>query len=728
MSRPSRPFEAKYHLRIIVLTSLVAALFIGAALRAFQFQIVEGEKHLTTVSRNRKTTITIPAARGEIVDRNGIPFTENKAVFNIEFDYSFMKSATENDIIYKLIRLLEKSNEDWIDTLPITKTSPYEFLPNSDKDVERLKNKITVNSYTTASDCMENMRTLFKLKKAESDGLCTHCGENFDECTYVEYTEDYQRKIIGVRYQMVMSNYSVNNRHVFAEDVSAQTVALIKEFSDDYVGTFIVERSMRTYVGGDVASHLIGSIGPIYAEELAYYQGDEFTSNKYLRTDYVGKSGIEKASEQDLRGKNGKVEVVFDENGVVVDTLQTVAPVAGKTVQLSLDFEFQKELQQILADYILSFNEGPESLVRVDGVPTRKHADSAGLVVLDVKTGSPLAIVSYPYYNILDYSTRYSELAADPAQPLFNNALQGYYRPGSTYKPVVAAAALQEGLVTPTSTITCTQTYQFWPDYQPGCLGIGGHWHKDLNVSTALNLSCNIYFYDAGRRLGIDVLNDYARLFGFGVDTGLEISNLKGRLSSPERAAASNIRWEQGDVIQTAIGQASTDVTPLQMAVEAMVIANKGVRYNTHIVKALLAHDTGEVVVDKEPVVASSFDMTDEAFSAISAGMIAAGRELGSPYQLTDFGYEVAIKTGTPQVNTKKTNNDFVAFAPVDSPEIAIALMVEDGYNTNKLLRKILIAYERTKGNIIEPPVAENPVASDSTGTSSIVPDTAITE
>lgn len=685
MPRKLRPFETKYHFRIIALIILVAIVFIAAIMRAFQFQIVDGEAHYKSSLRNSKTTISVMAARGDIVDRKGVPLTHNEAIFNVEFDQAFFIPGSENEIIYNLIRLMEKNSYNWIDELPISPYTPYEFTKDSDSDVARLKAKIDVNDYATANDCMENMYRDFNIKKYETEEeKCTHCGDDFDECTFEGYSEIYARKILGVRYSMLLADFSTRNRYVFAEDISPEIVALIREFSDDYRGVFVVERTKRTYLSGDVASHLIGTIGPIYEDEKEDYL---FKGTDYYYDDLIGKSGIEKACEAELKGKNGEILVTFDSDKNIIDSIETASPIAGKTIQLTLNYEFQKQLQQLVADYIQNFNETNDD---------DKIATAASVVVLDAKTGDMLASVSYPYYDINDYINNYSEVLNAEGNPLNNRALNGLYRPGSTFKPVVAAAALNQNLVEPDTGIFCTGRYNYWEDISFGCLSIN-HGRENLNVSEALQHSCNIFFYDTGRRLEIETINKYSEFLGLGVDTGLEIPSEIGNLSSREFSESHNMRWEAANVVQAAIGQMDTAVTPLQMAVEAMTIANKGTRYNVNLIDAILENDGETVYFDKEPTVASNFDMSDEDYVAISSGMTLASHAVGAPNQLTDLGYDVAIKTGTPQVTVEQTNSAFVAFSPVENPEIAISCMVEGGDSTAGLVRQIIDLYEKTK-------------------------------
>lgn len=686
----AKNLEKTHDKRIVIMILLVVVCMMFATLRVFGYQVVDGKDYLDQAKKNSESAIPIIASRGEIVDRNGIPFTQNKAVFNVEFDYSFMSKLTQNETIYKLIKLFEKEKEEWIDELPITKTMPYEFLEGKEKEISNLKNNLNLNQYTSAQDCMDNMYELFAIKKYEGDdGRCTHCKklgikQAFDECDYAGYSEEESRLIAGVRYQMLMKKFSAwTTRYTFAQDIAPTTVALIREFSNELSGVEVVERAIRTYLSGEVASNLIGSLGQIFPEEVSYYEG-----LGYKRDEIVGKSGIEKAMETELKGTNGEMIVVKNAKGEIVDYTEKKAPVAGNTVVLTIDIKFQEKVQQLFAEYLKDFNETNKQ---------KKHAEAGSIVVMDVKTGGVLACVSYPYFNINDYAANYTELSAREDKPLFNRALYGSYRPGSTFKPIVAAAGLTEKTITPQTTVFCDGKYHFYgAGFEPSCLQIG-HRNVSLNVVSALQHSCNVFFYDTGRVLGIDRMNQYSKYFGLGTETGLELNDSQGNLSGPEYSEKYGVRWEQGNVVQAAIGQMDTSVTPLQMAIEATTLANRGTRYNAHLVKSILSNDMSKVIDDKKPVVASQFAMSDETYETITKGMVLAGKSVGAPNQLTDLGYDVAVKTGTPQVSTTKTNNAFIAYAPTENPEVAISCIVEDGYNTNQLIRRILLAYEESK-------------------------------
>lgn len=685
--------------RVIILIALCVVMCLSAALRTFQYQIVDGASYLTAAQRGTTTTIEIPAARGEIVDRNGVPLAQNQAAFNVAFSFLSMERESRlvlddektNALIYKLIRMFEAMGEEWIDDLPVSLTTPYAYEADSDTEVSRLKKRVGVNEYATAENCMDWIYRECGIKKyRDSNGNCTHCGKPYDECDYEGYSEEYARKIAGVRYSMLAKDFSAyNTQYTFAEDISAQTVALIKELSDDLPGVQIEETSVRVYTSGDVAPQIIGTLTPMYGKEYKDIYSKKFADEpgkQYKMDDLVGRGGIEAAFEDDLRGTSGTMTVTQNSKGDIIDIQETSAPIAGKTIQLTLDYSLQKELQSQLADYIAWYNATNAR---------HKVSQNAALVILDAKNGGLLTSISYPYYDINDAIENYNEVSDREGYPLVNRALNGLYRPGSTFKPIVAAAGLTEGLITPSYTFFCDgYHYYYYADsgYTPNCVGTGHKGGANLDATHALHFSCNSFFYDLGRRLGIDTMGEYARYFGLGVDTGLEVSSETGRISKKTDA-----NWEGGNVIQAAIGQMNTNVTPLQMACEAMTIANHGTRYETHLLNAML-DETGTVVSEYEPTVASSFDLSDEAYEAIAEGMQMVAADLTGGYRVTDLGYDVYIKTGTPQVTTNRTHHCFIGYVMKDGePEIAIAMMVEDGQTCQRFLRRILLAYDKSK-------------------------------
>lgn len=642
--------------RIYFFAVIVLIAFVLNTVRLMQFQIVNGEEFKDKAEKSSTSAVTVTAARGEIVDRYGRPLAVNKVGFNIVFDKAFMEEGSENEIIYKLIQLLKDSDTEWIDTLPITKTKPYEFKSSSSEaDQNRAKTTLSLNTYATADNCIDEIIT-----KCEING----------------YDEETTRLIAGVRYEMIRTGFSLNNQYTFAEDISSELVSKLKETNFDYPGVDVVEESIRDYVSKDIAPHIIGTIGPIYAEEYA-----ELKEKGYRLNDVVGKSGIESAFEEYLRGTDGKRQIVQNIKGEVVDVYDKVEAVPGNTVMLTIDKVFQKRVQEIL-----------EAQVKSDG----NH--SGALVVLDAKTGEVLACATYPSYDINEYTKKYDKLAKDEKMPLLNRALFGEYRPGSTYKTSVATSALIEGVIGKGSCVTCRKVYTYYsPSFTPRCTG----YHGSISVVTALKYSCNVFFYDVGRRLGIDKINSYSKKMGLGADTGLEIAHSNGALASPERSAQFGAEWYVGNVCQASIGQSDNAVTPLQMASQAMTIANKGVRYDTHIIKSIQSYNYDKMIKETTPVVGDEIENKNNAFEIVTEGMEA----VSSRYpDLCKYSFKVAMKTGTPQTSLTAFHSAAVAFAPSDDADIAIGCYIQSGNMSRLMVSKVIDAYYKSKKHTKQKP------------------------
>lgn len=692
--------EAKTHrARTAVLIGLCVVMCIAASIRVFEYQIVDGAGYLKQAKSGTTTEIEVSAARGKIVDRNGVVLVDNAASYNVAFDFLAMEKESRltlddeatNKLIYTLIRLFEDLSETWEDKLPVSADAPYEFLPDSDTEIARLKSKVGVNEYATAQNCMEWLFRETGIKKyRDEQGNCTHCGEPYDSCTYQDYSEEYARKIAGVRYMMLSADFSAyNTRYTFAKDVSASTVALLRELSDELPGVTVTETSERVYLNGDVASNLLGNVTKIYDGEYETKYKDLFADNpgkQYKMDDVVGRGGIESAFEEQLRGTRGTMTVTQNAQGDIIEVQESSAPVAGQTVQLTLDYYLQKDLQTIFANYIDWYNSTSE-----------EHSTNGAMVVLDAKTGGVLSSISYPYYDMETYLTDYKAVESAEGSPLNNLALSGLFRPGSTFKPIVATAGLEEGYITPDTTVYCNGDYYTYyaPDWTPNCVGTRHKGGANLDASTALFDSCNTFFYDLGRRMGVDLFNKYAEGFGLGVETGIEISNAEAssRLSHKE-----DPNWQEGNNIQAAIGQMNTQVTPLQMAVEAMTLANHGKRYAAHLLGAFL-DESGNVIEEYTPSVLSEIPMSESTYNEVSDGMNRLAESFPAPYQITDLealGYKVYAKTGTPQVTSTRTHHCFIAYVErYGEPEFAVSVLVYDGSTTQRLLRDIILAYDR---------------------------------
>lgn len=643
---------------LAVLTAAVYLLFM------MRIQIVDGAKYLEETLSTTLSVIPVRAARGEIRDRDGEALAANRTGLNIVFYYSFFPRERAAELVGRLMALCAENGESWYDPLPLNADGSA-FLEGREVDADALRENLSLSSYATASDCLYR--------------LCERYG--------IEEEDPVRRReVAGACYGMLVRAFSLtNNEYTFAQDISLSTALRVKELSRELPGVDVAEEDIRSYPDGTVAPHLLGTVGPMSAGEWAEYREDG-----YQMSDDVGKFGVERYCESALRGTDGARTVEQGENGEILSEEETSPPQSGNSVYLTIDAGFQKRVQDILSDYIQS--------LRASGDPeTGGNAKGGAVAVLDAGTGAVLALATYPSYDISTYYEDYNDLLNAEDTPLINRASDGLYRPGSTFKPVVAAAALGEGVISPADTVACTGVYTYYDTviegntFHPTCLGV----HGEIALIDALRESCNIFFYDVGRRTGIDAIDEYAVYCGLGTPTGLELGGAVGTLSSPETTEALGGSWTQGNVVQASIGQLDTMVSPLQMAVEAMTIANRGTRYKVYLIDEIRSYDGAELVEKTEPEVLSSFSMEEADFQAIMEGMVGVGLNMTNPdYALDTLGYRVAVKTGTPQVTEDTTNSAAIAFAPAEDAEVAVAVMLEEGYGANRLIRAILEAWE----------------------------------
>ncbi len=652
--------ESKSNTRIFIII-LICVIITGAfGIRLMQMQIVDGADYLEQSQKRTISTMPVKAARGEIVDRYGRPFAINRRGFNIIIDKAFMPRGMENELILKLTSLLTIRGEEWNDSLPISKDIPFSFLEGRDNDIQRLKKNLRLNDYAPVENVMDAMIEKYKL---------------------TELSPDEVRTVAGVRYEMERTGFSISNQYTFAEDVSMETSVIVSENRFDLPGVDIIENPIREYVSQDVAAHIIGFTGPIYAEEYAGLKDKGYRMN-----DIVGKDGIEKAFEKYLRGTDGERKIETNARGDVVDIADTEYARSGNTIMLTIDREFQRFIQEETVKQISWLNEHAKEM---EG----KEANAASVVVLDTRDFSVLASVTVPYYNLAEYKSQYNELIANPLNPLFNRATSGLYAPGSCYKPAVALAGIADGLIRASTTFECRQEYTEYPDLTFSCMG----YHGRINVLDSLRVSCNIFFYEIGRLIGIDNINYYAGKLGLGNKTGIELEEQAGMLSNPGFKQSRGELWQPGDLIQSAIGQSDTLLTPMQLATYAATIANKGVRYRTHLVQSVKTYNQDEFIMETAPEIADTLGSDDDtAIKAVIEGMVAASRQGTVADTFGAYPLDVASKTGTPQISGGFTNAAFIAFAPAYDPQIAVAIIIErggHGYFAAPLAKKIFDRY-----------------------------------
>ena len=603
----------------------------------------------------------IPATRGQIADVNGDLIVSNKIGYNLIVEKAYFPTdpAEGNEVLLRTARLLENAGYEWNDTMPVSREAPYEFTPERDSDAAGMKEALRLNKYATAENCVDKLISDYKI------------GEN--------YTQAEKRIIAGLRYEMLLRGFSMSNVFYFANDIDIGTVAKIKELRVMLRGVNIVEEAIRSVENGKVIPHEIGYIGPIYSRS-------EFDSLKenggdYTLSDRVGKTGLELALESELRGKNGVREITVT-NGEVSGIRVAEEPVGGKTVQLTVNSGFQRELQALLSDY--------SAHLRATDAECRK-ANCGAIVVLDTNDNAVRGMATLPTYDLSELLDNYSSVAEQPNSPLLNRATDGLYRPGSTFKTITATAGLNTGIINGNTNFYCAREYKFI-DTKFHCTGTH-HW---IGVRDALTVSCNIFFYELSQRLGLDRLLDYERLYGLGSPLGLESGDSGGYLACPETYEKLGIPWYVGDLLQAGIGQSEIQVTPLQMATVASTIANEGVRYQPHLVAGTWNYSMTEQFTKKEPVIAEKIDVQyPDVYENIRAGMIGAAKTaMPEQYDLNKIGVQVAIKTGTPQ-SPRGTDSFVIGFAPAKEPEIAFCAMIDGGKNAKYMVRQILTLYAK---------------------------------
>ena len=646
--------------RMILLIAAACAVMGLFVLRLIFLQLVNGDDFKAQATNTTDYNFTVTAARGDIVDSSGRRIATSTTSYNVVLNKLLMGDRDLDTMLQQIVELLRENGESWNDTLLIGQPDAaghYEFTDDDtstsdQKQLADMKDTLGLQQYATADDVMEML-----VEKNNLQG----------------FSLEWQRVLAGIHYEMDRQAFSSVNNFVMAENVSAAAVATIKEHSLQLPGVEIVETSARSYEQSDIIPAVLGRVGKITAEKWKVTDSDgnvtyPLRDKGYNMNDILGISGLESAYEDELRGKDGVETITRNSDGVIVDTQLTTVPEPGHTVQLTIDSNFQRAVDKALAENIDMIN-------RVYNTGDMKAA-AAAAVVIDVKDGGVLAASNYPSFDQNLYATNYSEYSSDPGLPLFNRALQGLYTPGSTFKPAVAVAALDSGLINQYSTVFCNGVYNYFKDYHPKCTR---HGHSgNIDVVTAIKWSCNIFFYDVGRRLTSDVYDAYAYKLGLGQRTGVEVSEATGRLTTKNDS-----NYTASLDVQAAIGQGNTVVTPIQLATYAATLANNGVRYRTHFVKAILDTNTGEVLSETQPEVMDVIEGTGNTFELVREGMKQVPSTISG--KISSYPIAIACKTGTPQRSETYApgkhylNAMMVAYLPADDPEIAIGISIEYG-------------------------------------------------
>ena len=632
--------------RVIALLVFFGAFLLLFAVVLYDAQILHGgENRAKSISSNAASE-TVTASRGIITDRNGKVLVSNRLAYTLVFDRSgFDDDAALNAAILRLVQLCEETGTGWNDTLPIGRVG--NFLRYSNARSETFDKFIEKNDLTSGASGRQLLSELRELYHVD-DSL----------------SEREARLIVGVRYELHR-----RDSYTFAEDVSTEVLSLITD--GRYEGVTIRTASARVY-NTALAAHILGTIGPIWQEEWSSSEDTGYVGyadKGYSMNDLVGKDGVEKAFESYLRGTDGRRLITTDETGKITGELYTREPQPGGTVALTLDIDLQADVEAALAETI-------------SGMIDKDSNERGGAAaVVSVGTGEVLALASYPTYDLSTFNEDYDELVNDQRLPMFNRATQGIYAPGSTFKMVTAVAALESGIITPSSIIQDRGIYTYYKDPQPMCwiYSQTGSTHGRINVSQAITDSCNYFFYEVGRLTGIRTLDSYASQFGLGQSTGIEIGDSSGVLASPEWAESHDQEWTDGQTITAAIGQSYNLFTPLQLANYVATLVGGGDHYQAHLLKNVKVYDNSRLLYmyDDNPI--NVVEMSDTTLSAVTRGMHELTVSGSVAYAFENCVVSAGAKTGSAQVGTDIANGVFVAYAPYEKPEIAVAIVIEKG-------------------------------------------------
>lgn len=667
------------NLRFNIMSLITYFFGIILIIQLFNLQIVHGEEYREQSNTRLTRETTLEAARGKILDRTGSVLVTSETTFGLELYKSKVSADVLNDSMLKIVDTLAKYGKKTPDTFKI-EVNPYRYtIEGEELEKWQKENGITVGK--TAEQVFNEYKQKYEIKN-----------KSLEEA----------RKIIGLRYEISKAGYSSTRAFRLADNVSREAIAEFSEKNAEFPGVNIVVEPKREYTSGTVASHILGYTGRI--------QKEQYENNKdiYDINDIVGKTGIEYTFEKYLKGQNGVKQIDMGVDGTASGEYVTQDAIAGSNVVLTIDANLQRITENALAQNIQKISEG--------GFGKVYDAQAGAVVVMNVKTGEVLAMASNPDYDPSKFVdgisvADWNEYNTNPNRPLINKAIQNSYSPGSTFKMVSAIAALESGVVTPDEEINDTGVYYlgngswkcwYYTDYHVG--------HGWQNVEGAIKNSCNYYFYEVGNRMGIDTLDKYAKYFGLGSKTGIELDGeTKGVLASKEaKQAAFNEGWVPGDTLNAVIGQGLNEFTPLQMAQYISRLANGGKKVNATIVKTIINADGTEVskeeinkyVKEKLGLKDTEEDGTtisDDNLRIVLEGMRSVTEEGGTAYsRFKDFEISVGGKTGSAEALGGKVNAWFVGFAPFEDPEIAIVVMVENGGHGNytaEVVRDIMAEY-----------------------------------
>lgn len=686
---------------LLIIFGLLLGFF---AVRMYSMQVLGRTENVVDNASTYTSDIRVRAARGDILDNNGNKLIGNRASYNMVFNnYVLMSSDEPNESLQKLVSLCRKLEIEYEDHFPVTLERPYEYtLSEMDNTwqgyFQAYLTKKDIDSDISANRLMKELRGRYKIPDNWSDSDA--------------------RRVIGLRFELELRGGITNlPSYEFIVDVDSEDMTAILELNTP--GLTAEASTVREYYTEN-AAHVLGSVGPMNGK-----QWEKYKELDYEMDAYVGQTGLEAAFEEELHGTDGLLRRTVDRNGNIISEYWVTEPVAGNNVEISIDIDMQVTAENALEAFVLNLRNGNG----LDGEGVGADIQGGAAVAIEVKTGKILACATYPSYTLSEYRDNYTELLQEEYNPLINRALELSYPPGSTFKVCMAVAAMESGAISADTTVQTLGKYtKYFGDSGPTCLAYssrGGN-HGVINVKQALAVSCNYFFYEMADRIQIDTMDYYAKMLGLGEPTGVELYETIGHRANEETKiklyGEDYGDWYVGDTILAGIGQSEHSYTPLQLAVYTATVANGGTRLAATFLNRVVSPDYSTLVYERTPKIMSQLEISSATLQAVKEGMNmvtttgSASRfffyEWDNPYNL-----QVCGKTGTAEHGSGGSNNGaFICFAPMDDPQIAIAIYGEKagaGGNLSLVAQQILDAYFAGQSGAIaasDAPVYENRV------------------
>ncbi len=636
--------------RFYFMYMVIAGIFGVIIWRLFSLQIINGADARKAVDAKLSLSVPIIAARGDICDRYGRPLVSSRTGYFVTIEKKDISEQMRSDEISAAVSCFSDADTArYHDSLPLSFTAPYTFTETPDSFLKEMK----LSNDATPDDVLSALCAKYNISPHKEDA----------------------RLLCGVRYGMEQDGFSAASPYTLAEDVNAETVARIKEHANNLPSVSLQVRPVREYLYPGMASHLLGRVGKISKEEY-----DSLKQDGYRKTDMIGKQGIEKALEKELRGTDG-IRIAEDFSDSAIIFARSREPIQGNTVMLTLDTQLQQATEHALQSAITEEKNG------------------GAVVAIDVTNGEILASASFPTYHLETFHEDFDALTSHEGNPMFHRTLAGLYTPGSTFKPISAIAALDAKTVSPEETIDTKGTYAYLDrTFQCNIFRTKGETHGTIRIAEALGVSCNYFFYEAGKRTGIDQIFKTASGFGLGekADTELSSEEAVGKIASPKNRQKSGSVWYPGDVLQAAIGQSDTLCTPLQLANYTAALANGGTLYVPHFVKSVKSAQDNRTLYANTPDIKRHVQVSDDALACVKEGMEMVTANSGTAGAVfSEFPVSVAGKTGSAQV-PGGTNGLFIGYAPAENPQIAISVVIENGGSGTaaaSVAKKVLQSY-----------------------------------